>query len=101
MNKTNYENIPLHPHMDSRWDLPTGTYYYNPNAMSDGKKVGLLLISCPRGKEGDLHVATLPHEVKEDGTVNPSIVCPYEGCDWHIFGQLLGWQWGHRPDQGK
>lgn len=26
-----------------------------------------------------------------DGMVNPSLVCPEDGCDWHVFVRLVGW----------
>lgn len=100
MGKLNYENIPYHPDKSSRWDLPAGTYHFNPDAKADGK-TGVLIISCPYGTKEKPHIATLPHEVKKDGTVNPSIVCPHEGCTWHVWGKLLGWQWGHRKDTGE
>lgn len=90
-----YENIPLHPEKGSRWDLPPGTYHFNPDARDNGT-IGVLIVSCPRGTKEEMHIATLPHGVKEDGTVHPSIVCPYEGCTWHVWGRLLGWQWGER-----
>ena len=31
------------------------------------------------------------HAIADDGTVTPSIVCPHEGCDWHVFGALEDW----------
>lgn len=39
------------------------------------------------------HTCTLTeHEIADDGTVTPSLVCPYEGCTWHEFVKLEGWQ---------
>jgi len=32
------------------------------------------------------------HTINEDGTVSPSLVCPYEGCEWHENVKLEGWQ---------
>jgi hypothetical protein len=93
------ENIPLHAERSSRWDLPSGTYHFNPDATYDGKKVGILLFHCPNGTKENNHIANLPHEIKADGTVHPSIVCPHKGCSYHVMGKLMGWQWGHRPDQ--
>lgn len=84
--------IALTKERESRWDLPALTYHYNQNATSDDIK-GVITIACPKG-----HVATLPHQIMEDGTVEPSIVCPYSECDWHVWAKLLDWTWGHRPD---
>jgi len=42
-------------------------------------------------------VATLnTHTISDDGTVNPSVVCPYtkEGCNWHVWLKLEGWKNG-------
>ena len=53
-------------------------------------------MACPNG-----HEATLTdHEIREDGTVMlphigevlPSVVCPYEGCTFHDYVQLEGWE---------
>ena len=33
------------------------------------------------------------HTIAEDGTVNPSIVCPQEKC-WHVYGTLVDWTGG-------
>lgn len=44
---------------------------------------------CPNG-----HVSLLSyehHSIATDGTVSPSIVCPRNGCDWHVMGRLDGW----------
>lgn len=34
------------------------------------------------------------HNVSEDGTVHPSIVCPFNGCTSHIWGKLEDWDGG-------
>ena len=45
--------------------------------------------TCPRcGLTGSLS----DHEIRPDGTVNPSVVCPGEGCDFHAFIRLEGWK---------
>lgn len=31
------------------------------------------------------------HQIAEDGTVAPSVVCPYMDCDFHEFIRLEGW----------
>ena len=34
----------------------------------------------------------IDHEIAPDGTVTPSVVCPTEGCDFHEFVRLEGWE---------
>jgi hypothetical protein len=36
------------------------------------------------------------HTIAEDGTVNPSILCPSPDCGWHVYGRLVGWDGGRR-----
>jgi hypothetical protein len=36
--------------------------------------------------------ATIDHDIAADGTVTPSLMCPYDGCGWHVFARLEGWQ---------
>jgi hypothetical protein len=31
------------------------------------------------------------HRIDSNGTVTPSVVCPHEGCSWHVFVRLVGW----------
>jgi len=31
------------------------------------------------------------HDIGADGTVSPSIVCPYTPCAWHVWGKLEDW----------
>jgi hypothetical protein len=45
------------------------------------------LVACPQcGRE-----AMLDHEIAADGTVSPSVQCPFPGCSFHDQVQLLGW----------
>lgn len=32
------------------------------------------------------------HTIEADGRVTPSVVCPTDGCTFHQFIQLEGWQ---------
>lgn len=32
------------------------------------------------------------HRIAPDGSITPSVVCPHDGCDWHVFVKLIGWQ---------
>lgn len=45
--------------------------------------------TCPRcGKIASL----IRHTVRDDGTVEPSVVCPAKGCLFHAFIRLIGWE---------
>lgn len=39
------------------------------------------------------------HSIDEDGTVSPSVVCPY-GCGFHEFIKLEGWDQIEEKKQG-
>lgn len=47
------------------------------------------LVSCP--KCGEI-VSIGNHKIAADGTVKPSLVCPFNGCDFHDFIVLEGWK---------
>lgn len=32
------------------------------------------------------------HEIDAEGNVTPSLVCPMDGCDWHVTVMLQGWK---------
>lgn len=73
------------------WWWPIGRYAESiaahPDDLTvDGEPRAKAIVACPAR-----HRATLRHEVAADGTVRPSLVCPREGCDWHVFGRLEGW----------
>lgn len=53
----------------------------------DGKTIAVNY--CPKClKRGDLD----EHQIAEDGTVTPSVVCPHEPCDFHDHVRLEGWE---------
>ncbi|MCP6719720.1 MAG: hypothetical protein KJI72_00120 [Patescibacteria group bacterium] len=46
-------------------------------------------LCCPScGGTAGLH----DHEIADDGTVNPSVQCPYEGCKFHEYIRLKDWK---------
>lgn len=47
------------------------------------------LITCGFGHE--LRLTPNIHTVAADGTVQPSWVCTYPGCSFHVFIKLEGW----------
>ena len=66
---------------------PPGTWYAVGVATS---------IVCPEGHDSWLASETAGqdepyHTVAADGTVHPSVVCPWKGCTWHVFARLLDW----------
>jgi hypothetical protein len=65
-------------------DLKPGTWK---GGVAQGEKQ-TALVCCPNG-----HIASLTdHDIKDDGAVSPSVVCPHEGCDFHEFIKLEGWK---------
>lgn len=44
-------------------------------------------LACP----GCGNAAVLDHEIAPDGTVTPSVECPFEPCTFHDDVKLLGW----------
>lgn len=51
-----------------------------------------------RDSNGDWF-AIKSHTITPDGTVLPSVVCTYEGCDFHEFIKLDEWQSVEEPKQ--
>lgn len=49
---------------------------------------GQVAIACGQGHLAFLHSE---HQIADDGKIRPSLGCPAEACDWHVFGQLVGW----------
>jgi len=38
------------------------------------------------------HIGSLTdHQIREDGTVSPSVVCPKDGCTFHEYIKLENW----------
>jgi hypothetical protein len=46
------------------------------------------LVKCPGC---DRHASLSGHEIKDDGCVHPSLVCPRDGCEFHEFVKLEDW----------
>ncbi len=67
---------------ETRWDAEPLTWW---PVLSDGRRSAI--IACSGG-----HAASITgHDIKADGTVHPSVVCPHEGCSWHVMARLEGW----------
>jgi hypothetical protein len=55
--------------------------------METGPGEAKAIVVCPKCG----HWARLNHEIAEDGTVTPSLICPY-ACGWHDWVKLEGWR---------
>ena len=76
--------------MADRVQLLRGTDSPMPPSSWSPLAKGWAVVRCANG-----HVATVrppDHEIAEDGTISPSLVCPAEPCGWHVFAQLVGWE---------
>ena len=47
----------------------------------------VVTLKCPNGHIGSLS----GHRIKASGDVEPSVVCPRDGCGFHDFVRLDGW----------
>ena len=65
-------------------DLHNNTWgvYIAPN----GQKTAIT--RCSNGHIGSL----LDHTIASDGLVTPSVVCQHEGCNYHEYIKLEGWE---------
>ncbi len=46
-------------------------------------------VSCPGCGRG---ASLSQHRIRDDGAVAPSLVCPYDDCEFHEFVILAGWE---------
>lgn len=54
----------------------------------DRKGERWIWMRCPNG-----HIATLcDHTIRPNGKVEPSVVCPVDGCGFHAMVVLDGWE---------
>ena len=60
----------------------------------NGSTVNSIAVCCP----GCGHIVTISlragsgHTIDPDGTVMPSLVCPFDTCDFHEFVKLADWR---------
>lgn len=50
-----------------------------------------VLLRCPSGHTATLHTPNSGHQIDDAGNVTPSVVCPYDGCEFHEIVRLLDW----------
>ena len=71
----------------SRFDKDQGRFGCWKGGTSDGKRTAL--VACPKCG----NIASLSdHEIDADGTVRPSLVCPFDPCKFHDHVKLEGWK---------
>lgn len=66
---------------------------WKPFTIYESGEIGGALLTCSRGHTCSLTIdKEHAHTIAADGTVSPSVVCPIEGCDFHEFVRLIGWE---------
>ena len=69
---------------DSTW--PKAGEYIITRPEAGGRSA---MVACP----GCGQLASLSeHAIAADGTVSPSLICPYDGCSFHEWVRLEGWR---------
>lgn len=50
----------------------------------------IVIQRCPECRQG---MSNMKHEIQKDGSISPSLVCPYKdrGCTFHVYGRYDGW----------
>jgi hypothetical protein len=73
---------------DLSWfDAEQGRFGCWKGGILDGKRTAN--VSCPKCGQ----IASLSqHTIEADGTVKPSLVCPYDGCSFHDHVKLKDWK---------
>ena len=72
-------------------EIPQGNSWKDPGVWKGVRRVDgtrSASISCPKcGQPASLS----DHTIADDGTVPPSLVCPYDGCEFHDYVTLKDW----------
>ena len=55
--------------------------------MTNGKRSASF--NCPKC---DGFISVTNHDISDNGEVNPSLVCPYDGCGFHEWVILENWK---------
>ena len=77
-----------------RWSGGPGTWFAT--VLESGTLSAML--NCPRcGRAASL----ADHEISTDGTVTPSVVCPFDPCKFHDSVRLNGWTGSWVMDLGS
>jgi hypothetical protein len=53
--------------------------------------------TCPNGHGASITKSI--HAIAQDGTVNPSVICPRQGCTFHEFVRLISWKPEYADEQ--
>jgi len=59
------------------------------------------LALCTCANQHTTRLVLTTHAVSADGTVTPSYVCPCQGCTFHEWVQLVGWDPNHVYEVGN
>lgn len=88
---------PITPAGWKRGEQPPGTWYPYPlgphpmpgERMHEGRRV-MVYVCCPECRRIQT-LSSRVHRIADTGEVRPSLVCPHDGCAWHVFVRLDGW----------
>jgi len=73
------------PKTDLKWDGPKGSWFLVNRENGKGA-----MFNCPKcGQYAGIDAPN--HTIADDGAVHPSVVCPYDNCDFHDYIRLIGW----------
>jgi hypothetical protein len=72
-------------HNPKGFALPAPSVWWHTTDTETGKRT--IWARCPNG-----HIAALNHEIAADGAVTPRVDCPDDGCGFHTFVRLEGWE---------
>ncbi len=72
-------------------EIPQGNCWKDPGVWKGARLVDgtrSASVSCSKcGRPASL----TDHTIADDGAVSPSLVCPYDGCDFHDYVILKDW----------
>lgn len=75
--------------------IPRDRWHFNAD-----RSMKFPIVECPNCGDGMLGDFA-PHGIQEDGRVYNSVVCQRDGCDFHNYVKLDGWNFGAIPRGNK
>jgi hypothetical protein len=76
---------------------PSGSWWINSRLGVEAGDAAVVSVKCPHcARASSLRIVDTDgtaegHDIASDGTVSPSVVCPYPDCAWHTFVRLADW----------